>query len=118
MLVVPGSRSMWTTDHFRVTFLPDDETIATVLGRIETLLSDSPYSGSRCTVTRSSSANERSPSGEGLTHDRRRQPLAIVRVGELGGQGASVVDVGRASECIAALSVEEPQRVLGERVTQ
>jgi alanine-synthesizing transaminase len=41
VLVVPGSSfNVDYRDHFRMTFLPDEETIATVLGRMETLLSE------------------------------------------------------------------------------
>jgi alanine-synthesizing transaminase len=41
VLVVPGSSfNIDYKTHFRMTFLPDEETLATVLGRMETLLSD------------------------------------------------------------------------------
>ena len=41
VLVVFGSLfNVDYTDHFRMTFLPDEETIGKVLARMETLLSD------------------------------------------------------------------------------
>lgn len=41
VLVVPGSSfNVDYTDHFRVTVLPDEETITTVFGRIESLLAE------------------------------------------------------------------------------
>lgn len=41
VLVVPGSSfNVDYTDHFRVTFLPDDETLSTVFGRMEALLDE------------------------------------------------------------------------------
>ncbi|MEO6575068.1 MAG: aminotransferase class I/II-fold pyridoxal phosphate-dependent enzyme, partial [Polyangiaceae bacterium] len=41
VLVVPGSSfNVEYTDHFRITLLPDEETMATVFGRIEELLDE------------------------------------------------------------------------------
>jgi alanine-synthesizing transaminase len=44
VLVVPGSSfNVDYRTHFRMTFLPDEETLATVLGRFEALLSDREF---------------------------------------------------------------------------